>query len=87
MNQCEGIVPIQWVEACITAIHIKGRKSEIDNKMMESIILLITLFNEQKCKCMHIGNDKTSRSYQMNDHILENVKEIKDFRCYNRPQM
>ena len=27
---------------------------------------------------MHIGNDKTSRSYQMNDHILENVKEIKD---------
>ena len=35
-------------------------------------------FIEQKCKCMHIGNDKTSLSYQMNDHILENVKEIKD---------
>ena len=58
-------------------------------------------FNEQKCKCTHIGNDKTSRSYQMNDHILENVKEIKDLgvitdhkckgdkrlRCYNRPQI
>ena len=35
-------------------------------------------FNEQKCKCIHIDNDKTSLSYQMNDHILENVKEIKD---------
>ena len=35
-------------------------------------------FIEQKCKCMHIDNDKTSLSYQMNDHILENVKEIKD---------
>ena len=31
-------------------------------------------FFEQKCKCMHIGNDKTSLSYQMNDHILENVR-------------
>ena len=27
---------------------------------------------------MHIGNDKTSRSYQMNDHIFENVNEKKD---------
>ena len=46
---CEGIVPIQWVEACITAIHKKGLKSVIGNyrpvsitsvicKMMESII-------------------------------------------------
>ena len=34
-------------------------------------------FNELKCKCMHIGKDRTSRSYQMNDHVLENVKEIK----------
>ena len=35
-------------------------------------------FNELKCKCMHIGKDRTNRSYQMNDHVLENVKEIKD---------
>ena len=35
-------------------------------------------FNEHKCKCIHIDNDKTKLSYQMNDHILENVKEIKD---------
>ena len=35
-------------------------------------------FNEQKCKCTHFGKDKTSRSYQMNDHIMENVKVIKD---------
>ena len=35
-------------------------------------------FNELKCKCMHIGKDRTSRSYQMNDHVMENVKEIKD---------
>ena len=27
---------------------------------------------------MHIGKDRTSRSYQMNDHVMENVKEIKD---------
>ena len=27
---------------------------------------------------MHIGKGRTSRSYQMNDHVLENVKEIKD---------
>ena len=31
--------------------------------------------NELKCKCMHIGKDRTSRSYQINDHVLENVKE------------
>ena len=37
-----------------------------------------TMWQLQKCKCMHIGNDKTSLSYQMNDHILENVKEIKE---------
>ena len=28
-------------------------------------------FNELKCKCMHIGKGRTSRSYQMNDHVLE----------------
>ena len=26
---------------------------------------------------MHIGKDRTSRSNQMNEHVLENVKEIK----------
>ena len=46
---CEGIVPIQWVEACIMAIHKTGLRSVIGNyrpvsitpvicKMMESII-------------------------------------------------
>ena len=45
----EGVVPSQWVEACITAIHKKGLKSAVGNyrpvsitsvvcKMMESII-------------------------------------------------
>ena len=28
-------------------------------------------FKELKCKCMHIGKDRRSRSYQMNDHVLE----------------
>ena len=46
---CEGIVPIQWVESCITVIHKKGLKSVIGNyrpisttsvicEMVESII-------------------------------------------------
>ena len=45
----EGIVPSQWLEACITAIHKKGLKSAVGNyrpvsrtsvicKMMESIV-------------------------------------------------
>ena len=45
----EGVVPIQWLEACITAIHKKGLKSEVGNyrpvsitsvlcKILESII-------------------------------------------------
>ena len=45
----EGVVPRQWLEACITAIHEKGLKSEVGNyrpvsissvicKMIESII-------------------------------------------------
>ena len=32
----------------------------------------------EKCKCMHVGRKSTAHSYQMNDHILENVKEEKD---------
>ena len=35
-------------------------------------------FNIEKCKCMHVGRKSTAHSYQMNDHILENVKEEKD---------
>ena len=27
----DGVVPTQWLEACITAIHKKGLKSEIGN--------------------------------------------------------
>ena len=27
---------------------------------------------------MHLGRKSTAHSYQMNDHILENVKEEKD---------
>ena len=37
----EGVLPSQWLEACITAIHKKGLKSEITSvicKIMESII-------------------------------------------------
>ena len=45
----EGVIPSQWLEACITAIHKKGLKSEVGNyrpvsitsvicKIMESII-------------------------------------------------
>ena len=32
----------------------------------------------EKCKCMDVGRKSTDHSYQMNDHILENVKEEKD---------
>ena len=35
-------------------------------------------FNVEKCKCMHIGRDKNHDSYQIVQHMLENVKEEKD---------
>ena len=35
-------------------------------------------FNEDKCKCIHLGRDKYSHTYHMNEHQLENVKEEKD---------
>ena len=37
-------------------------------------------FNIEKCKCLHVRRKSTAYSYQMNDHILENVKEVKDLR-------
>ena len=41
-------------------------------------------FNVEKCKCMHIGRDKNHDSYQIEQHMLENVKEEKDFRRHYR---
>ena len=35
-------------------------------------------FNVEKCKCMHIGREKTSHTYTMDQHILNNVNEEKD---------
>ena len=35
-------------------------------------------FNVEKCKCMHIGRDKNHDSYQIDQHMLKNVKEEKD---------
>ena len=35
-------------------------------------------FNEDKCKCMHIGKENNKHSYHMNDYALQNVKEEKD---------
>ena len=57
----EGVVPSQWLEACITAIHKKGLKSEVGNyrpvsitsaicKIMESIICdhIVTYMSSNK---------------------------------------
>ena len=35
-------------------------------------------FNIEKCKCMHVERKNIAHSFQMNDHILENLKEEKD---------
>ena len=35
-------------------------------------------FNVEKCKCMHIGREKNHDSYQIDQHMPENVKEEKD---------
>ena len=43
---CEGIVLIQWVEACITAIHKKGLKSVIGNYRPVSITSVICKMTE-----------------------------------------
>ena len=31
----------------------------------------------EKCKCMHIGRDKNHHSYQIDQYMLEHVKEEK----------
>ena len=48
------------------------------NSLVEWSTLWQLSFNIEKCKCMHVGRKSTAHSYQMNDHILENVKEEKD---------
>ena len=32
-------------------------------------------FNVGKCKCMHIGKGKNNHSFQLDQNMLENVKE------------
>ena len=48
------------------------------NSLVEWSTLWQLPFNIEKCKCMHVGRKSTAYSYQMNDHILENVNEEKD---------
>ena len=48
------------------------------NSLVEWSTLWRLPFNIEKCKCMHVGRKSTAHSYQMNDHILEKVKEEKD---------
>jgi hypothetical protein len=38
----------------------------------------LMLFNEKKCKSMHIGNGKSQYAYTVNGHIIENVEQEKD---------
>ena len=65
---------------------ICGRKTTEDDTVssenyINSLVEWSTLWrlplNIEKCKCMHDGRKSTAHSYQMNDHILENVKEEK----------
>ena len=35
-------------------------------------------YNVEKCRCMHIGRDKNHYSYQIDQHMLEKIKEEKD---------
>ena len=48
------------------------------NSLVEWSMLWQLPFNIEKCKCIHVGRKSTAHSYQMNDHILENVNEEKD---------
>ena len=48
------------------------------NSLVEWSTLWQLSFNIEKCKRMHVGRKSTAHSYQMNDHILENVNEEKD---------
>ena len=58
----------------------------MDNASLQDDIISLTawsenwqlLFNESKCKCLHIGKETTASSYHMNSHLLENVTEEKD---------
>ena len=48
------------------------------NRITEWSLLWELPFNEDKCKCMHIGEEKNKHSYHMKDYALQNVKEEKD---------
>ena len=64
-----------------SAIHSEDDTVSLQNDI-NSLVEWSTLwqlpFNIEKCKCMHVGRKSTAHSYQMNDHILENVNEEKD---------
>ena len=64
-----------------SAIHSEDDTVSLQNDI-NSLVEWSTLwqlpYNIEKCKCMHIGRKSTAHSYQMNDHILENVNEEKD---------
>ena len=48
------------------------------NSLVEWSTLWRLPSNIEKCKGIHVGRKSTAHSYQMNDNILENVKEEKD---------
>ena len=48
------------------------------NSLVEWSALWRLPFNIEKCKCLHVGRKSTAHSYQVNNHILENVNEEKD---------
>ena len=52
-------------------------QNDINNLAEWSMLWQLPL-NVEKCKCMHIGRDKNHDSYQIDQHMLENVKEEKD---------
>ena len=50
----------------------------VSNNLAEWSKLWQLSFNVEKCKCMHTDREKNHDSYQIDQHMLENVKEEKD---------
>ena len=62
----EGVVPNQWLEACVTAIHKKGLKSAFQNYRPVSMTSFV-------CKLMEsIVRDKTV-GYMMEKNLISNI--------------
>ena len=65
----EGVVPLQWLQACITAIHKKGAKNLFDNYRAVSITSIICKLMESILKDKIINHLERNNLFSRKQHV------------------